>query len=266
VTPADGGWTVTLVGAPDVTARAVVVATGGLSVPKTGSDGAGLAIAEALGHALTPTYPALTPLLASPHPHAELAGVSAQVTITSGGGKPDYRGSGALLVTHGGWSGPAVLDASHLTTTSDPGARRDLMVRWTERNADSMDASLRAGGGSVRSVAMADGLPRRLADALVREAGIDPTTPLAQLRRVDRRAVVETLAAYRLPWTGHAGYQKAEVTGGGVRLDEIDARTMQSRRAPGLFFCGEVLDAFGPIGGHNFMWAWATGRAAGASV
>ena len=117
----------------------------------------------------------------------------------------------------------------------------------------------------MRSVISAR-LPRRLADALVREVGAEPATPLAQLRRSDRRAVVMRLTAYRLPWTGDAGYQKAEVTGGGVRLDQIDPRTMESLHQPGLYFCGEVLDAFGPIGGHNFMWAWATGRAAGASV
>jgi predicted flavoprotein YhiN len=109
-------------------------------------------------------------------------------------------------------------------------------------------------------------VPRRLLDTLLAEAGAAPSTPLAQLRRDIRREVTQVLTAYRLPWTGHAGYRKAEVTGGGVRLDEIDPRTMESRRHPGLFFCGEVLDAFGPIGGHNFMWAWATGRAAGAGV
>jgi predicted flavoprotein YhiN len=114
--------------------------------------------------------------------------------------------------------------------------------------------------------AVAARLPRRLAEALVREAGVPPDTPLAQLRRAERGRLVDSLTAYPLPWTGHEGYQKAEVTGGGVALGEIDARTMESRRAPGLYLCGEILDAFGPIGGHNFLWAWATGRAAGASV
>ena len=101
---------------------------------------------------------------------------------------------------------------------------------------------------------------------LLTAPAVPPETPLAQLRRADRQRLVETLTAYRLPWTGHEGYQKAEVTGGGVALSEIDPATMQSRRAPGLFLCGEILDAFGPIGGHNCRWAWATGRAAGASV
>jgi predicted flavoprotein YhiN len=109
-------------------------------------------------------------------------------------------------------------------------------------------------------------LPRRLAEALVSEAGVAPETQLAQLRRDERGRVVQALTAYTLPWTGDEGYQKAEVTGGGVDLAEVDPRTMESRRAPGLYLCGEILDAFGPIGGHNFQWAWATGRAAGASA
>jgi len=268
VTPDADGWLVRLAGAPEVRARAVVVATGGLSVPKTGSDGAGLRIAEALGHAISPTYPALTPLLADPHPHADLAGVATDVSITSRWVRPAYRGSGALLVTHTGWSGPAVLDASHVATTSPPDARQEILVDWTSADPGALDTALQVGGGTVRSAlaGTAPTLPRRLLDTLVRKAGANPTTPLAQLRRADRMAIVEALTAYRLPWTGHSGYQKAEVTGGGVRLDEIDPRTMESRRCPGLYFCGEVLDAFGPIGGHNFLWAWTTGRAAGAAA
>jgi len=106
-------------------------------------------------------------------------------------------------------------------------------------------------------------LPERLADALAEQAGVPPTRPLAQLSREQRLRLIEVLTRGVLPWTGDEGYKKAEVTGGGVSLAEIDARTMESRRHRGLFLCGEVLDAFGPIGGYNFLWAWATGRAAG---
>jgi predicted flavoprotein YhiN len=95
-------------------------------------------------------------------------------------------------------------------------------------------------------------------------AGVSPATPLAQLRREDRRRLIDMLAEGELPWTGDEGYRKAEVTGGGLALSEVDPRSMESRRHPGLFVCGEALDAFGPIGGYNFLWAWATGRAAGA--
>ena len=112
--------------------------------------------------------------------------------------------------------------------------------------------------------ALAAELPDRLADALADVAGVPGTRPLAQLRKAERQRLIETLVQGELPWTGDEGYRKAEVTGGGVSLAEIDPRTMESRRHPGLFICGEVLDAFGPIGGYNFLWAWATGRAAGA--
>jgi predicted Rossmann fold flavoprotein len=259
------GWTVEIQGAPSLEARAVIVATGGLSVPNTGSDGAGLSIVRALGHELNDTYPALTPLTAAPHPHVDLAGVATDVTLSAPGSKPAFSTTGALLVTHRGWSGPAVLDASHHATRGRPdGGRQEILVNWTGTAID-WDELLRQDTGTVRSV-VAPRLPRRLAEALVLEAGVAPETPLAQLRRSDRKKIVETLTEYRLPWTGHEGYQKAEVTGGGVALGEIDPRTMESRRARGLYLCGEILDAFGPIGGHNFLWAWATGRAAGASV
>ncbi len=254
-------WRVEIEGAPALDARSVVVATGGLSVPATGSDGAGHGWLEALGHRLNPTYPALTPLTAEPHPHAELAGVSLTVTIR----EPDsgFETTDGFLVTHRGWSGPSVLDASHLATRPPSGGgRRELLVQWGPEGPEAWDAALQTGPGSLLN-AVGAALPRRLAERLVAEAGVEPDTLLAQLRREDREAVVEHLTAYPLPWTGDEGYKKAEVTGGGVDLAEVDPRTMESRRVPGLYLSGEILDAFGPIGGHNFLWAWATGRAAG---
>ena len=107
-------------------------------------------------------------------------------------------------------------------------------------------------------------LPDRLAAVLLTLAKVDPTRSLAELRRDERVRLIETLVSGALPWTGDEGYRKAEVTGGGVSLAEVDARTMESRRHPGLYICGEVLDAFGPVGGYNFFWAWATGRGRGA--
>jgi hypothetical protein len=97
----------------------------------------------------------------------------------------------------------------------------------------------------------------------MQEAGVDAARSLAELPREERAALVEVLARYPLPWTGDEGYRKAEVTGGGVALSEVDPRTLESRLRPGLYLCGEMLDAFGPIGGYNFLWGWATGRAAG---
>ena len=259
----DHGWSVGIEGAPPLQASAVIVATGGLSVPATGSDGAGLRMVEAFGHRLNPTYPALTPLIADPHPHSALAGVSKTVTISAPGTKPPFRATGGFLVTHEGWSGPTVLDASHLAIRGRAdGSRQELCVSWADLGADAWHAALSSGPGHVRS-ALTPHLPRRLADMLLQRCEVEPTTPLAQLRKESRKRLVQTLVAYPLPWTSDAGYKKAEVTGGGIPLDELDPRSMESRRAPGLFLCGEILDAFGPIGGHNFLWAWATGRAAG---
>jgi predicted flavoprotein YhiN len=136
-------------------------------------------------------------------------------------------------------------------------------VQWTNLDAEAWDRRLReASTGAVASLVRRE-LPTRLADVLLAEAKVDPDRPLAELRREERARLVEALARYPLPWTGDEGYKKAEVTGGGVSLADVDPRTLESRRWPGLFLCGEMLDAFGPIGGYNFLWGWATGRAAG---
>ncbi|MCA1789054.1 MAG: aminoacetone oxidase family FAD-binding enzyme, partial [Thioalkalivibrio sp.] len=256
----------TLDGAPALDASAMVLATGGLSVPATGSDGFGLDLARRLGLAVHPTYPALTPLTADPHPHVELAGVSLEVTIRVPDARPSFETTGGFLFTHRGWSGPTVLDASHLAIRGTAGGgRRELLVQWTGLDADAWEGRLGRGSGTVRTALAAD-LPRRLADRLLDEARVEADTPLAQLRRDDRRSLVEMLGAYPLPWTGDEGYKKAEVTGGGVSLAEVDPKTLEARAHPGLHLCGEVLDAFGPIGGHNFLWAWSTGRAAGSAA
>jgi predicted Rossmann fold flavoprotein len=267
--PTDLGsrWSVVLDGAPPLEASAVVIATGGLSVPATGSDGTGLRVGQALGHTMHDTYPALTPLTADPAVHAHLAGVSLDVTLRCR--RERFETSGGFLFTHRGYSGPTVLDASHLATRargdSTEGKQAELTVQWTSWDAAIWDESLRVGTGSLGGK-LGRHLPDRLAVQIMTEAAVDPGTSLAQLPRDARRTLVTLLADYPLPWTGDEGYKKAEVTGGGVSLAEVDPRSMESRRHPGLYFCGEVLDAFGPIGGHNFLWAWATGRAAGVAA
>jgi predicted Rossmann fold flavoprotein len=258
-------WRVSLADGSSVAARAVVLATGGLSVPATGSDGAGLRLVEELGHTVHDVYPALTPLTATPPPHAHLAGVSLHVTLTAPLERGSFTTEGGFLFTHRGYSGPAVLDISHLAVRSRlaGGPRQAVLVSWGGRSPEWWDARLReASTGSVAGLVRGE-LPTRLADTLVQEAGVDPATPVAHLRREYRAQLVTALARYPLPWDGDEGYRKAEVTGGGVALSEIDPRTLESRLRPGLFLCGELLDAFGPIGGYNFLWAWATCRAAG---
>jgi predicted Rossmann fold flavoprotein len=263
--PEDGGWRVEIQDAAPLRADALVVATGGLSVPSTGSDGAGLRIVETLGHTVRFTYPALTPLVASPAPFAALSGVSLPVTIAARANGLASTATGGFLFTHHGYSGPAVLDVSHVAVRSrlealDP-AR--LVVRWTSLGDAEWTVALRPRGSRTVLAAVSESLPARLAEALIEAAGVDPRLPLAHLARADRLRLIDTLVRGELPWTGDEGYKKAEVTGGGVSLTEIDPKTMESRRHKRLFLCGEMLDAFGPIGGYNFLWAWATGRAAG---
>jgi hypothetical protein len=263
--PEARGWRVVIDGEDEIEASAVVLATGGLSVPQTGSDGTGLRIAAELGHAVHSTYPALTPLLADPAVHAGLAGISLRVRLTVPLPRGEERAEGGFLFTHRGYSGPAVLDVSHHAVLSARagGERQPILARWTDDDAAAWDRALREGAGGLVAPLLRRALPTRLADRLLEEAAIDPERPLSQLRREQRLRLVELLTRYPLPWTGDEGYRKAEVTGGGVSLAEVHPRTLESRVARGLFLCGEILDAFGPIGGYNFAWAWATGRAAG---
>ncbi len=264
----DGGWLVQLEGGETLAASRLVLATGGLSVPTTGSDGTGLDIARGLGHVVHQLYPALTPLTDQPPRYAALAGISPVVTLEAPVGRRRITARGGFLFTHRGYSGPAVLDLSHLAVRSrlEGSTPQVIYVRWTELGPDDWERRLTdRGPGTVANV-VREHLPQRLADTLLAEAGIDDRRTLSQLRRDERRRLVDGLTRHPLPWTGDEGYRKAEVTGGGVALGEIDPHTMESRRHPGLFLCGEMLDAFGPIGGYNFLWAWVTGRAAGTGA
>ncbi len=260
-------WRVGLAGGEVLQASSVIVATGGLSVPATGSDGTGLRLLEALDHTLHPLYPALTPLTARPPRHAALAGVSLDVEITAPLARGSFETRGGFLFTHRGYSGPAVLDVSHVAVRRRMagGTREDqpILVRWTGEDGPAWDRALREEPSGTVASLLRRRLPTRLADALIDESGVPADRSLARLRREERARLVDVLAHYPLPWTGDEGYKKAEVTGGGVALGEVDPRTLESRVRPGLFLCGELLDAFGPIGGYNFLWAWATGRAAG---
>lgn len=258
-------WTITLGDGSTLDARSVIIATGGLSVPATGSDGTGLKVLERLGHTINDTYPALTPLITNPPRHAELAGVSLSVRLTAPAMKGAAEAGGGFLFTHRGYSGPAVLNISHHAVRAKMSGQRKqpILVQWTELDADAWDAALREGGPGQVAPLVRRHLPVRLADMLIAEAAVDPERTLAELRRDERARLVTNLARYPLPWTGDEGYRKAEVTGGGAALGEFDPRTMGSRKHHGLFVCGEALDAFGPIGGYNFAWAWSTGRAAG---
>ena len=140
-----------------------------------------------------------------------------------------------------------------------------MRVSWGNIAQAEWEALLTSGTGVVLNV-IARRIPQRLAEYLLVEAGAPADRRFQDLRRTERIALIELLTAYPLKISGNEGFKKAEVTGGGVALDEVDPGTLESRRCPGLYLCGEILDVFGPIGGHNFAWAWATGRAAGLAA
>jgi len=252
-------------------ARRVVLACGGLSFPRTGSDGTGYALATALGHTLVPPVPALTPLVAGDPLCTVGQGLTldAELTLWSGERK-GVTVHGSLLVTHFGYSGPAALDLSRywlraegngprkVTASFAPGAHHeDLMASWRDAVEHAPERTARR---HLRWV------PERLAERLCEEAGVDPGTTMPQISREQRARLIDLLLARDLRVKGTLGYEKAEVTAGGVALNEVDASTLESRKAPGVFLCGEILDVEGRLGGFNFQWSWSSGTVAGRAA
>lgn len=248
-------------------AERVVLATGGRSIPKSGSDGHGYHLARGLGHFVGRTWPALVPLtLPAGHPLRALRGIAADVElrVERPNGKRIARAGGSLLCTHFGVSGPAAMDISRFlldARRTDPTAR--LVVNWIPDW--SLERLLQAWKSETATATtwLRTRLPERLARTLLDPAGLDPTRPIRELAAADRRRVATSLVAYELPVSGDRGYTYAEVTAGGVPLAELHLDRMESRICPGLFLCGEICDVDGRIGGFNFQWAWSSGYVAG---
>ena len=243
-----------------VEARSVVVATGGLPVPAIGATDFGLRLAKQFGHALVEPRPALVPLVFDSTawaPFVALAGVSLEVEISSGSGKQRGHFVEDLLFTHRGLSGPAVLQASSYWR---PGETLQVAFApgtdWPATLARAKAASKRQLGNELASH-----LPQRLADAWLARGGLPADRPMPELGDKALRQLAESLSAWHIAPSGTEGWKKAEVMAGGVDTREIDSKTMESRRAPGLHFIGEVLDVTGWLGGYNFQWAWASGHA-----
>lgn len=260
-----GGW-------GEMTATNLVLATGGKSLPKSGSDGQGYALAQQLGHSLTPRlFPALVPLtLPSDHFLCGLSGLAAPVKLElwSGTGKKGVTFDGSLLCTHFGLSGPVVLDMSrYFLEAQMDDAAATLTVNWLPTfTPETLDQTLLQAGGLTLLRFLRDYLPERLARALADEAGLSVAMMIGQLTRPQRRTLAIVLTRLSLPITGNRGFTVAEVTAGGIPLNEIHLNTMQSRLCPGLYLCGEICDVDGRIGGYNFQWAWASGYTAGCAV
>ncbi len=252
-------------------ARSVVLATGGMSLPKTGSDGHGYEIARSLGHTITRVFPALVPLtLPKSYFITRLGGltIDAILEVVSTTGKRLASFTDSTLCTHFGLSGPSVLDISRHYTEAvmmDRGAR--LVINWLLRvTSEKLERELLALGARSVSGCLERHLPDRLAAALCAEAGVDPKTSGHQLRRDDRKRLALAVTHMTLPVTGDRGFDHAEITAGGVPLAEMRLDTMESRLCPGLHLCGEICDVDGRVGGFNFQWAWASGYTAGVAV
>jgi predicted Rossmann fold flavoprotein len=276
VTVAGNAFTVELADGRTMRSAVVVLATGGRSLPKTGSDGVGYGLAQALGHTLVDTTPGLAPLVLEGTRHAALAGRSHPATLSLRvDGRTTVALTGSLLWTHFGVSGPVALNVSRHwhRATLDGHARRTLTVGMNlcpGETQQSLETWLRQQArdrprARVATV-LATRLPADVADVWTAGAGIAADTTLAHVTRPERRALVDALLNTPLQVRDSRGYNYAEVTAGGVPLEEIDHRTMGSRRCPGLFLVGEILDVDGRLGGFNFQWAWSSGWVAGQAI
>jgi predicted Rossmann fold flavoprotein len=255
-------------------ATRVILATGGLSWPQTGSTGDGYRFAAQLGHTIVPSKPALVPLIARETWPPELAGVSLpDVRIRTAGGGRKLATSGNMLFTQKGIGGPAVLDLSRLLADdlgeegSSIGIEIDVLPGMDESRLDrQLQQECRASPKKAVANLLSELVPRQFARTVCRLASCEADLPAGQLPTDKRRRLVKLLKTLPLCVTGTESIAKATVTRGGVHRGEIDPRTMASRICPGLFFAGEVIDLDGPCGGYNLQMCWSTGAAAGHSA
>ena len=241
-----------------LTADAVVVATGGLSFAKLGASDLGHRIARAFGIGVTELRPGLVPLTFQQQEkgfYESLAGVSLPVRISHSGASFEE----ALLFTHRGVSGPAILQISSYWNEGEP-LRFDLLP--TKEESESFASSLR--GGATPLQVLSKVWPKRFAESWCERHALDK--PLARCSKAETEELTRNLHGWETCFSGTEGYPKAEVTLGGVETGELSSKTMESRKVPGLYFIGEVVDVTGWLGGYNFQWAWASAHAAGTAV
>jgi predicted Rossmann fold flavoprotein len=256
-----------------LTAPRVIITTGGQSYPGSGTRGDGYAFAAKFGHTIVPPKPALVPLTLRADWVGGLRGVTlddVKVTVLEQN-QPLMSRRGGFLFAHFGLSGPAPLDVSKAVSRHAKPETLELELDFLPtRTEQELDEYLRteslASGKKQLAVVLSEQLPRRLCDTLLTLSAQPIDRRAAGLSKIDRLKLVQSMKRLRLPVRGTLGFEKAEVTSGGVSLDEVDSRTMESRLCPGLFLAGEVLDLDGPIGGYNFQAAWSTGWLAGRSV
>ena len=257
--PSAGGFELAIAGAA-VSCEAVVVATGGKSIPKMGATGFGYEVARWFGVRVTETRPALVPLtfeIGLLERLKPLAGVSVDVSVRCG----KARFAEAMLFTHRGLSGPAILQISSYWREGD-----ELEIDMAP-GVDVFDALRRARsqqGRQAAHTALGQYLPRRLAQLISENEGAAGN--IADASDKTLRRIGAAVNAWRVKPVGSEGYRTAEVTLGGVDTDDLDGRTFAAKAVPGLYFIGEVVDVTGWLGGYNFQWAWASGWCAGQAV
>jgi len=254
----------------NISAARVVLTVGGQSYPGSGTTGDGYGFAAGLGHTIVNPQPALVPITVTGEWVKELRGVTIpDVSIRVLEGEKSLAAKrGSFLFAHFGLSGPAILDVSRAVTKHAGPACLILEVDFLPSLTEScLDVFLRnessVAGKKQLAGLLAGQLPRRVTEALMSQAGLARDRKAAGLSKLERSRLVHAAKRTRLPITGTLGFKKAEVTTGGVVLDEVDSRTMQSKLVPELYIAGEILDLDGPIGGFNFQAAFSTGWLAG---
>jgi predicted Rossmann fold flavoprotein len=256
-----------------LTASRVILTSGGRSYPGSGTTGDGYGFVERFGHRIMPTTPALVPIRVGADWVAALRGVTLpDISVCILEEKRSLAARrGSLLFAHFGLSGPVILDVSRAVSGHANPQRLhlelDLLPALREVEFDDfLKQQAVTSGKKQLATILAEHLPRQLCEVLLANAGQPTERKAAGLIKEDRQRLVQQVKRLRLPILGTLGFEKAEVTAGGVALDEVDSRTMESRLVPGLFIAGEVLDLDGPIGGYNFQAAWSTGWLAGESA
>ncbi len=263
-----------LLRSPDgfIAAKKVILATGGKSLPKSGSDGQGFELARGLGHSLTPlVVPALVPLtLPEGHWLRALSGLAleARIEVLDNRARSMRTVEGSVLCTHFGLSGPAILDVSrHWIHARGSGGSEALRINWLPTMSQAeIEELLKVTKGQSVIATLKGLLPERFLRSACAASGVDPASGVQQVPKFQRAQLAKSLAACDVPITGTRGFVAAETTAGGVPLTEIVIETMESRVTPGLFLCGEILDVDGRIGGFSFQWAWSSGYIAGCAA
>lgn len=268
-----GGWSVQLSNGEELFAPVMLCCLGGSSAPHLGTDGAGIRLMETLGHSVTPVYPALTQLKCDHSALRSLKGIRVQAKLTlCVDNKPSAQETGELLFADYGVSGVCVFQLSGVAAKALAEKRRAMLsVNLLpeideEKTADWLRARINA-LPSANALSLFTGVfPRLLAQAILKEAGIAFNAQANRLNAKSMVALANTISAFSLPITGTQGFKNAQVTCGGVRLDEVDPHTMASRIFDGLYLCGEVLDVDGPCGGYNLHFAFASALTAAKDI